>query len=63
MKRLTRYFNGGKLCLADWSEQEAVNKLGELEDVLEKYGIESAEELDGVLNHLLIMVNLKIGKE
>lgn len=29
------------------------NKLRELEDVLEKYGIESAEELDGVLKPLI----------
>lgn len=59
MKRLTRYFNSGKLCLADWSEQEAVNKLGELENVLEKYGIESAEELDGVLKPLIDNGELK----
>lgn len=44
MKRLTRYFNSGKLCLADWSEQEAINKLGELEDVV--------EELDRLRNQL-----------
>ena len=29
------------------------NKLGELEDVLEKYGIETTEELDGVLKPLI----------
>ena len=32
---------------------EPIEKLGELEDVLEKYGIESAEELDGVLKPLI----------
>ena len=31
----------------------ATNKLGKLEDVLEKYGIENAEELDGVLKPLI----------
>ncbi len=33
--------------------KEMEEKLGELEDVLEKYGIESAEELDGVLKPLI----------
>lgn len=33
--------------------KELEEKLGELEDVLEKYGIESAEELDGVLKPLI----------
>ena len=28
------------------------NKLGELEDVLEKYGIESAEDLDNIINSI-----------
>lgn len=32
---------------------EMAEKLGELEDVLGKYGIESAEELDGVLKPLI----------
>lgn len=32
---------------------EIITTLGELEDVLEKYGIESAEELDGVLKPLI----------
>ena len=31
----------------------ATNKLGELEDVLEKYGIETTEELDRVLKPLI----------
>lgn len=31
----------------------AINRLGELEDVLEKYGIESAKELDGALKPLI----------
>ena len=32
---------------------EPVNKLGELEDLLEKYDIETTEELDGVLKPLI----------
>lgn len=32
---------------------EAIKKLGELEDVLEKYDIETTEELDGVLKPLI----------
>ena len=31
---------------------EAINKLGELEDVLEKYGIESAEDLDNIIHSI-----------
>lgn len=31
----------------------AIDRLGELEDVLEKYGIETTEELDGVLKPLI----------
>lgn len=34
-------------------KQDVVDKLGELEDVLEKYGIENAEELDRVLKPLI----------
>ena len=33
--------------------KEIEDKLGELEDALEKYGIENAEELDGVLKPLI----------
>lgn len=33
--------------------KEIEEKLGELEDVLEKYGIETTEELDGVLKPLI----------
>ena len=32
---------------------EPIEKLGELEDVMEKYGIKNAEELDGVLKPLI----------
>lgn len=32
---------------------EAIKKLGELEDILEKYDIETTEELDGVLKPLI----------
>lgn len=50
MERLTKYDENAKcylpFSLADWSEIKIMNKLGELEDVLEKYGIESAEDLD-----------------
>lgn len=31
---------------------EPIDKLGELEDVLEKYGIESAEDLDNIINSI-----------
>lgn len=48
MERLTKYYAGAKqyfpFNLGDWSEQKAMNKLGELEDVLEKYEIENLEE-------------------
>lgn len=35
------------------NNRSAINKLGKLEDVMEKYGIESIEELDGVLKPLI----------
>lgn len=49
MERLTKYYYGSKcyfpFSLADWNEQKAINKLGELEDILESWHIESLEEL------------------
>lgn len=49
MERLTKYYYGSKcyfpFSLADWDEQKAINKLGELEDILESWHIESLEEL------------------
>lgn len=53
MERLTKYYGSNcyfPLSSANWNEQKAMNKLGELEDVLEKYGIENAEELDSAIN-------------
>lgn len=48
MGRLTKYDKNAKcylpFSLTDWSEIKIMNKLGELEDVLEKYGIENLEE-------------------
>lgn len=56
MKRLTKYDNSAKcylpFSLTDWSEIKIMNKLGELEDVLEKYGIKNAEELDNIINSI-----------
>lgn len=53
MERLTKYDNSAKcylpFSLTDWSEIKIMNKLGELEDVLEKCGIESVEELEDYL--------------
>lgn len=55
MERLTKYDNNAKcylpFSLTDWSEIKIMNKLGELEDVLEKYEIENAEELDKFIYH------------
>lgn len=50
MKRLTEYDNSAK-CYLPFSligdyEGKIMNKLGELEDVLEKYGIENPDILD-----------------
>lgn len=48
MERLTKYYSGCKcyfpFSLADWNEQKAINKLGELEDVLEKWHIEDLDK-------------------
>lgn len=54
MKRLTKYDDNAKcylpFSLTDWSEIKIMNKLGELEDVLEKYKIENLEEYISALN-------------
>lgn len=56
MKRLTKYDENAKcylpFSLTDWSEIKIMNKLGELEDVLEKHNVESAKELDLILQGL-----------
>ena len=51
MERLTKFDYENYRALKP--KQDVVDKLGELEDVLEKYGIENAEELDGVLKPLI----------
>lgn len=54
MERLTKYDNSAKcylpFSLTDWSEIKIMNKLGELEDVLEKFELTSAEDLRNYLN-------------
>ena len=40
-----------------------LNKLGELEDILEKYGIESAEELDKKLAYYIDKIDLEAENE
>ena len=51
MERLTKFDYENYRALKP--KQDVVDKLGELEDVLEKYGIEITEELDGVLKPLI----------
>lgn len=55
MKRLTKYNDSAKcylpFSLVDWNEQKIMNKLGELEDVLEIYDIENAEELNKFIHN------------
>lgn len=54
MERLTiKNSDGSHSQPTDTTFYEIFNKLGELEDVLEKYGIETTEELDGVLKPLI----------
>ena len=36
-----------------------LNKLGELEDIMEKYGIESVEELDKKIGHYIDKIDLE----
>lgn len=54
MERLTKYDNSAKcylpFSLTDWSEIKIMNKLGELEDVLEEFELTSAEDLRNYLN-------------
>ena len=51
MERLTKFDYENYRALKP--KQDVVDKLGELEEVLEKYGIETTEELDGVLKPLI----------
>lgn len=51
MERLTKFDYENYRALKP--KQDVVDKLGELEDVLEKYGIETTEELDGMLKPLI----------
>ena len=52
--RLTKYDENAKcylpFSLTDWSEIKIMNKLGELEDVLEEFELTSAEDLRNYLN-------------
>lgn len=56
MGRLTKYDVNAKcylpFSLTDWSEMKIINKLGELEDVLEKYEIENLEDYISALVEL-----------
>lgn len=55
-ERLTEigmFINNPTYKIKQGKKGEAVDKLAKLEDVLEKYGIESVEELDGVLKPLI----------
>lgn len=62
MERLTKYSDFAKcylpFSLTDWDFDDGrimngkvINRLGKLEDVLEKYGVENANELDALLDH------------
>ena len=62
MERLTKKYNVITRTTASVGETEyvvkedkfgkAINKLGKLEDIMEKYGIESAEYLDNIINSI-----------
>ena len=45
-ERLTTRFHGILVKEADVSKIQVITKLGQLEDIMEKYGIESVEELN-----------------
>lgn len=60
MERLTQFISGHY-----WYNTEDMNvgdKLGQLEDVIEKYGIESVKELDEILENAIVP-KFKIGQE
>ena len=46
VERLTTRFHGILVKEADVSKTQVITKLGQLEDIMEKYGIESVEELE-----------------
>ena len=51
-ERLTTRFHGILVKEADVSKTQVITKLGQLEDILDKYRIESMEELDKRLQNL-----------
>lgn len=53
MERLTDLIagNDNEYCTYIATEEQVLNKLGKLEDIMEKYGIESEQELGGWLEH------------
>ena len=61
MKRLTKYSDFAKCYLPfsltnwDFDDGKIINRLGKLEDVLEKHNVESIEELDLILQGLKII--------
>lgn len=57
-ERLTTRFHGILVKEADVSKIQVITKLGQLEDILEKYGIESAEELEKEMHSLMLIISI-----
>lgn len=56
-ERLTTRFHGILVKEADVSKIQVITKLGQLEDIMDKYGIESVEELDNKLQNLIFITS------
>ena len=56
-ERLTTRFHGILVKEADVSKIQVITKLGQLEDIMDKYGIESAEELDNALFQRIVSID------
>lgn len=56
-ERLTTRFHGILVKEADVSKIQVITKLGQLEDIMDKYGIESVEELDNALFQRIVSID------
>ena len=57
-ERLTTRFHGILVKEADVSKIQVITKLGQLEDIMDKYGIESVEELEKEMHSLMLIISI-----
>lgn len=61
-ERLTTRFHGILVKEADVSKIQVITKLGQLEDIMAKYGIESVEELDKLIDGMKSTISVLLDR-